>query len=224
MQPPRSLLAVLLPPPPPCPHTHTHANSYHPHHVAGQFGIAGLVGVASILYHQTRGALDLFEYRSPLQAGMALPPIAAALELHAAALLGGAPGPLAGAKLNAIRSPPSRNDVKDANYEVRPRRALRPGTGRLLWHIGIRPRLAGPIHAPVLPPPADTRAPRHPRPAARQAGLSHYTRVKKRALPNTAALLARSRPEALILHWGMGTLTHWGPDCIAAPSDACKQG
>ena len=30
---------------------------------SGQFGVAGLVAVASLLYHQTRGAVNLFEYR-----------------------------------------------------------------------------------------------------------------------------------------------------------------
>ena len=64
----------------------------------------------------------------------------------------------------------------------------------------------------------------HPPPPPTQAGYSHYTRVKKRALPNTAALLAKWRPESLILNWGQGTLTHFGPDCVAAPSQdaACS--
>jgi len=25
------------------------------------------------------------------------------------------------------------------------------------------------------------------------------------------------RPEALVLNWGLGTLTHYGPDCITPP-------
>jgi hypothetical protein len=94
-----------------------------------QFGIAGLVGVASLLYHQTGGAIDLFSYASPLQrpgppaggpapAAAALPPLAAAVELHASALLGKPLPPLAGAKLKYIEFPPTRNDFKDANFEV----------------------------------------------------------------------------------------------------------
>ncbi|GBF94527.1 hypothetical protein Rsub_07061 [Raphidocelis subcapitata] len=144
----------------------------------GQFGIAGLVGAASLLYHQTRGAVDLFSYASPLQrapasasasaaaSAPALPPLAAAVELHAAALLGKAPPPLAGAELRYIQSPPTRNDFKDANFE---------------------------------------------------AALHHYTRVKGLQLPNTEAILRQWRPEALVLHWGMGTLTHWGADCARQP-------
>lgn len=56
--------------------------------------------------------------RSPLQAGMALPPLAAALELHSAILLDRRPPALNATKLRYIQSPPVRNDFKDANFEV----------------------------------------------------------------------------------------------------------
>lgn len=51
-------------------------------------------------------------------------------------------------------------------------------------------------------------------PARLQVALQHYTRVEGRAMPMTSALLAKSRPEALVLNWGMGTLAVFGPDCI----------
>lgn len=60
-----------------------------------------------------------------------------------------------------------------------------------------------------------------------QAGLHHYARVKGRNLPNTAALLAKWRPEGLVLYWGYGTFTHWGAECVAplnrsaAPDPTC---
>jgi hypothetical protein len=50
---------------------------------------------------------------------MTLPPVAAALELHAAVLLGRRPGSLEGVQLKYIQSAPVRNDLKDANFEVR---------------------------------------------------------------------------------------------------------
>jgi hypothetical protein len=54
---------------------------------------------------------------------MALPPLAAALELHAAVLLGLRPAALQGARLRYIQSNPTRNDFKDANFEVSERAA-----------------------------------------------------------------------------------------------------
>lgn len=51
---------------------------------------------------------------------MPLPPIAAALELHAAVLLNRTPAALAGGPpLRYVREPPDRNDMKDAHFEAR---------------------------------------------------------------------------------------------------------
>lgn len=49
---------------------------------------------------------------------MALPPIAAALELHSAVLLGQRPPALRGAQLRYISPVPARRDFLDANFEV----------------------------------------------------------------------------------------------------------
>jgi hypothetical protein len=209
---------------------------------------------------------------------MPLPPLAAALELHAAVLLDRRPGALAGAKLRYIQTPPTRGDMKDANFEVgvegvagarwegdkgrgtiaadarrHGRRGFRgasesqgPGDAGRGPGAGVAPRpgsasaqpsspahLPG-LHAHLQPQPEPQPQPQPPPPTQpqlhhppTQAGYHHYTRVKGIALPNTAALLAKWRPEALVLNWGMGTLTHFGPACVlggsakGAPAGEC---
>ncbi len=105
-----------------------------------------------------------------------------------------------------------RNDFKDANFEVGAGCNRSPSCPVAVQHCVE--------HGPCRPPPSLTRSRKcntiQP-PTHRQAGLSHYTRVKGRPLPNTAALLAKWRPEALVLNWGLGTLTHFGPDCVNQP-------
>eukprot|EP00878_Enallax_costatus_P021549 GHUV01022820.1.p1 GENE.GHUV01022820.1~~GHUV01022820.1.p1 ORF type:complete len:106 (-),score=20.97 GHUV01022820.1:1547-1864(-) len=43
----------------------------------------------------------------------------------------------------------------------------------------------------------------------REVGYNHYKGRMGWEMPNTAAMLAKHRPEKYVFHWGLGTLTHY---------------
>lgn len=43
----------------------------------------------------------------------------------------------------------------------------------------------------------------------REVGYNHYKGRMGWEMPNTAAMLAKHRPEDYVFHWGLGTLTHY---------------